>query len=119
MNSLQHQPVFAEKQSTPAVQKETGLLPQQGQSFPFKEKIDALQRRLVHFLGLIKSIGFSTSMTNYDRRKLEIFNVLNFLNLIAGVLVPVTGLIQDRNLPATAWVAAFGPPMISVCWYFF
>jgi len=114
MNSLQHQPAFAEEQSTPAVQKKTGLLPQEGQSFPFKEKTDALQRKLIHFLEMIKSIGFSTLMTDYDRRKLEIFNVLNFLNLIAGVLVPVTGLIQDRNLPATAWVAAFGPPMISV-----
>ncbi|MBS1576066.1 MAG: HAMP domain-containing histidine kinase [Bacteroidetes bacterium] len=53
-------------------------------------------------------------MTDYDRRKLEIFNLLNFLNLVAGVIVPVTGLIQDRNLPVTAWIAAFAPPMISV-----
>jgi len=114
MSYLEHQHIFADKQPTPAVSKETGLLPQHGKAFPFSHQLISLQNKIVHFLSIVKSFGISFSMTDYDRRKLEIFNLLNFLNLIAGVIVPITGLIQDRNLPVSAWIAAFAPPMISV-----
>ncbi|MES1225124.1 MAG: hypothetical protein ABUT20_57105, partial [Bacteroidota bacterium] len=114
MKSLEHQPIFANKQSTPSVSNKTGLLQPHGKSFPFADKLNSLQKKIVHFLSIVRSFGISFSMTDYDRRKLEIFNLLNFLNLLAGVIVPITGLIQDRNLPVSAWIAAFAPPMISV-----
>lgn len=114
MNSLQHQSIFVEKQPTPTVSNKTGSLPQHGKNFPFSHQFVLLKNKIVHFLGIVRSFGISFSMTDYDRRKLEIFNLLNFLNLLAGVIVPITGLIQDRNLPVSAWIAAFAPPMISV-----
>ena len=114
MNSLEHQSIFAKKQSLPSGSNGNGLLPGHGKDSPFSSQLGLIQKKILQFLEVIKSFGISFSMTDYDRRKLEIFNLLNFLNLLAGVIVPITGLIQDRNLPVSAWIAAFAPPMISV-----
>lgn len=114
MNSLQHQSVFVEKQPTPAASKETGSPLHNGKLFAISEKAKLLHKKLVQFLSIVQSIGITPSMVDFDRRKLQIFNLLNFLNLIAGIIVPITGLIQDRNLPVSAWIMAFLPPMISV-----
>ncbi|MGC4035030.1 MAG: HAMP domain-containing sensor histidine kinase [Chitinophagaceae bacterium] len=114
MNSLQHQSVFIDNQPIPATSKEQGFLSPVQKHFPLKEKLDSFKSKLVYFLGVVRSIGVSGNLTDYARRKLQIFNLLNFFNLLAGVIVPITGLIQDRNLPIVAWIAAFAPPMISV-----
>ena len=50
-----------------------------------------------HYLHLIKSIGFTTSLENYERRKLGIFNLLNFLQLLTGMIVPLIGLSQNSG----------------------
>ena len=114
MNSLQHQSVFVDKQPTPAASKETGSPLHHGKFFAVSERLKQFQKKLIQFLGAVQSMGITVSMTDFERRKLQIFNLLNFLNLVAGIMVPVTGLIQDRNLPASAWIMAFLPPMISV-----
>jgi two-component system, sensor histidine kinase and response regulator len=114
MNSLEHQSIFAKKQATPSGSNGNGLLSEHGKASSFNHQLSLIQKKIVQFLSVVKSFGISFSMTDYDRRKLEIFNLLNFLNLLAGVIVPITGLIQDRTLPVSAWIAAFAPPMISV-----
>lgn len=85
-----------------------------GKESALLQRLGIWQKKISRFFERVQSIGVTASMDDSAKRKLQIFNLLNFLNLIAGVIVPVTGLLQDRNLPAAAWLAAFAPPMISV-----
>jgi two-component system sensor histidine kinase/response regulator len=62
----------------------------------------------------IKAIGLTTEMDDYEKRKLRIFNQLNFLQLVTGIVVPVIGAIGNRHFPLIAWLVACMPPLISV-----
>ena len=62
----------------------------------------------------IKSIGLTVGMDDYEQRKLGIFNQLNFLQLVTGIVVPVFGAIGNRHFPMIAWIVACMPPLISV-----
>ncbi len=79
---------------------------------PFKTK-DA-GRQVVALLYKIKSIGFTPEMDDYDKRKLGIFNQLNFLQFIAGVLVPVYGLFPNDKIPVSACIAALLPAVLAI-----
>ena len=68
----------------------------------------------LQFLERIKSIGFTPVMDDYEKRKLGIFNQLNFFQLITGIIVPVAGLIHNHTFPAMVWVIACIPALISV-----
>lgn len=46
----------------------------------------------------------------YDLRKLRIFNRLNTLGLITGILLPIFGILNNDQLPAIAWLVAFSLP---------
>lgn len=61
----------------------------------------------------IRSLGFTASLSEYDKRKLAIFNVLNFFGVITGIIIPVAGIFNDDNLPPLAWVVAVSPLFIS------
>jgi signal transduction histidine kinase len=62
----------------------------------------------------IKAIGLTTEMDDYEKRKLRIFNQLNFLQLVTGVVAPIAGAIGNRHFPLIAWLVACMPPLISV-----
>ena len=62
----------------------------------------------------IKAIGLTTEMDDYEKRKLRIFNQLNFLQLVTGIVAPIAGAIGNRHFPLTAWLVACMPPLISV-----
>jgi signal transduction histidine kinase len=62
----------------------------------------------------IRRIGYHDSLDEYERRKLGIFNLLNFTALISGILLPIVGLIDRHQLPALAWMVACSPAMISM-----
>lgn len=66
------------------------------------------------FLENIKAIGFTPAMDDYEKRKLGIFNQLNFLQLVTGILIPAAGLINNEKLPALAWMVACIPAFISI-----
>lgn len=70
--------------------------------------------KLLLFQHKIKSIGDMEEMDDYEKRKLGIFNQLNFFGLIFGILLPIMGLFGNETLPALAWVVAFSPAMISI-----
>jgi signal transduction histidine kinase len=53
-------------------------------------------------------------MDEYDKRKLGIFNLLNFFQLLTGIVVPAAGLINQAQLPASAWLVACLPALVSV-----
>jgi two-component system sensor histidine kinase/response regulator len=48
----------------------------------------------------------------YDQRKLRIFNRLNTLGLITGILLPIFGFLNNDQLPAIAWLVACSPALI-------
>jgi two-component system, sensor histidine kinase and response regulator len=61
----------------------------------------------------IKNIGYKPSLGSYEKRKLGIFNLMNFFGLIAGVLVPIACLFNIGKLPLFAWIIACSPALIS------
>src|ERR1700744_936215 len=62
----------------------------------------------------IKSIGLTVGMDDYESRKLRIFNQLNFLQLVTGIVVPVFGAIGNHHFPLTAWLVACLAPLARV-----
>ena len=73
-----------------------------------------LQRKTVDSWYEINSIGATEGMDELEIRKLRIFNQLNFLGIITGVTVPISGLFSNGQLPALTWFVACAPAMISV-----
>ncbi len=70
--------------------------------------------RVNRFLYYIQSIGISDQMSEYEKKKISIFNMLNLLGLVTGVLVPLLAIISSNRLPPLAWFAAFSPVCISI-----
>jgi signal transduction histidine kinase len=66
------------------------------------------------FLEKIKTIGSLQTMDDYEKRKLGIFNQLNFLQLFTGVLIPIFGCLLNRNLPVSIWFIACLPAVTSI-----
>lgn len=62
----------------------------------------------------IKTIGFTADMDDYEKRKLGIFNQLNFFQLVTGIVIPVAGAIDNRHFPLMAWIVACMPALISI-----
>jgi signal transduction histidine kinase len=68
----------------------------------------------LQFLEKIKSIGFTSSLEDYEQRKLGVFNQLNFFQLVTGIIVPLAGLLRNHKFPPMAWVIACIPAFVSV-----
>jgi signal transduction histidine kinase len=73
-----------------------------------------LGARAPQFLKKIMDIGFHPQMGDYEKRKLRIFNQLNFFQLVTGILIPVLGLVQNHKLPLNIWLIAIIPAFVSV-----
>jgi signal transduction histidine kinase len=74
----------------------------------------ALRLDLMRYWVSIKSIGVTPDMEEYDKRKMSIFNQLNFLGIITGIIVPLIGILFNDHLPPLAWFIAASPLAISV-----
>jgi signal transduction histidine kinase len=73
-----------------------------------------LKQYFILLLSRVKSIGISETMDEYDKGKLGIFNQLNFFQLLTGILLPIAGLFNHKQLPAGAWIVACLPALVSV-----
>jgi two-component system, sensor histidine kinase and response regulator len=73
-----------------------------------------LKQFFILLLNRVKSIGFNETLEEYDRRKLGIFNLLNFFQLLTGVLIPAVSLFNHKQLPTGAWVVVCLPALVSV-----
>lgn len=78
------------------------------------EYIRALIQFLLKLISQIKKLGITEKMDEYEKRKLSVFNFLNFLQLFVGILVPLFGLLHNDNLPFSAWILACLPCSISI-----
>jgi two-component system, sensor histidine kinase and response regulator len=70
-------------------------------------------KSLFRFRGFVWNIGYLPSLGSYEKRKLGIFNVMNFLGLLAGVVIPLLGVISREHFPPSVRIAAFSPAFIS------
>jgi two-component system sensor histidine kinase/response regulator len=62
----------------------------------------------------IWNIGYQPALGSYEKRKLGLFNFMNILGLLAGVLIPLAGLVSGHHhLPYLAWVVGCFPALIS------
>jgi signal transduction histidine kinase len=61
----------------------------------------------------IKSIGITRTMDDLDRRKLSIFNQLNFFQLVTGVIIPVGFLFNNDNFVVSSFLIACLPALVS------
>jgi len=72
----------------------------------------SLWRRYQRLMYNIKAVGFTKAMDDYDKRKLGIFNQLNFFQLITGIVVPIAGLFSRGTLPVETWIASSTPAFL-------
>jgi signal transduction histidine kinase len=73
---------------------------------------------LLHYpsrsLQRIKVLGFVEKMDEYEKRKLGVFNQLNFFQFLTGVFIPIMGMLHKDHLPIKGWIVACLPPCISL-----
>ncbi len=78
------------------------------------QKLNFFKKQLFRFHYSIKLIGTYRSMDDYEKRKLGIFNQLNFFQLITGILIPVLALLNNKQFPPHAWQVACLPALVSL-----
>lgn len=69
---------------------------------------------LLRLWSFVKSVGATPDMEDYEKRKLSIFNQINFLGVVTGILVPLLGFVFNDHLPPLAWFAIASPAAISI-----
>jgi two-component system, sensor histidine kinase and response regulator len=70
--------------------------------------------KLFAVLKSIRNIGVTDEMDSYAKRRLGIFNLINFFGFVTGLVLPVTAMFTDGYLPPVAWVVAAAPAFISL-----
>jgi two-component system, sensor histidine kinase and response regulator len=60
------------------------------------------------------NIGVHRDLDISTKRKLYIFNQINFLGVATGIVIPIAALLNDGYLPKIAWIVAIAPFFISL-----
>lgn len=89
------------------------LIPQPNSTAGYEQRTVFSRRQLLQTFNLVQSLGVSATMEEYDQRKLRIFNKINFFQLLAGLFLPVAGLLMNTRLPYSAWLVAALPAVVS------
>src|SRR5438270_3403427 len=78
------------------------------------ETFEAIRVRFAQLFLQVRFLGYSHTMDDYDQRKLRIFNQINFFQLIAGLCLPLLGMVLHSHVPTEVWLIACGPALVSV-----
>lgn len=62
----------------------------------------------------VKTIGFDETMDDYEKRKLGIFNQLNFFQLVTGIIVPIFCIFNSNTLSPLLQLLSCCPAFISL-----
>ncbi|WP_127125811.1 sensor histidine kinase [Pseudoflavitalea rhizosphaerae] len=60
----------------------------------------------------LRSLGVTGGMDDFERRKLIIFNQLNCISMLAGLMLIFAGLFSNRHLPPLTWYVSLAPILI-------
>ncbi len=71
-------------------------------------------RRPGDFIRQVKEIGIDPHLGDYERRKLGIFNLLNFFQLLTGLILPLSGFFLVNKMPWSAWIMSAIPALVSL-----
>ena len=76
--------------------------------------IRSLPQNILTFFEKVKALGVTPGMSNYDKSKLRIFNLLNFFQFVTGMIVPFIGFMHAYTIPYGGWIMASLPALISL-----
>jgi two-component system, sensor histidine kinase and response regulator len=76
--------------------------------------LEVAKHKVVHFLNRVWNIGYSITLDDYEKRKLGIFNQLNFFQIVTGILVPIIAFLTSKKFPLHDWYIAILPSCISM-----
>ncbi len=74
---------------------------------------DKISLHLSDAITAIRRIGYTAELDAYAARRLGIFNLLNFIGFLTGLLVILAALMGEGYLPWIAWMVAAAPMFIS------
>ena len=74
----------------------------------------SLKEYFISLLHQIKTLGFTKSLEEYELRKLGIFNLLNFVQAISGVLVFVTCIFYHKQFSGWICLLSMLPLLVSI-----
>ena len=74
----------------------------------------SIQKRILQILEQVKTIGVTSHLEDYEKRKLRVFNTLNFFQLITGIIAPMMAILSSGKFPIEAWYLATSPALISI-----
>ncbi len=117
MNSFQPSTVYLPSNNSPQRSRKRDILSliKKKLQWPWISKqIVIAQERSSTFFQEVRSIGSSVTMSEREKRKLGIFNLLNFLSLLTGFIAPMAGLISHSRIPAVTWIAVFTPAFVNL-----
>ncbi len=83
-------------------------------SFDLSDGLRFLRQRILQFLKKISAIGYTSALDDYEKRKLGVFNQLNFFQLITGIIVPIIAILANKNFPVSGIYFAILPAFISL-----
>lgn len=63
---------------------------------------------------IIRNNGATDEMDGYEKRRLGIFNLINFFGFVTGFVLPITAFLNEGYLPPVAWIVAVSPAVISL-----
>ncbi len=75
--------------------------------------MNVVLQKINTILKAVKSIGYHSKMDAYEKRRLGIFNLINFFGTITGITIPIAALLSEGYLPLIAWIVACAPFIIS------
>jgi two-component system sensor histidine kinase/response regulator len=94
------------------------LLPTRGINFlldHFSGLVNSISlARLLSIFDRIKTLGITDQLEDYERRKLKVFNLLNFFQFIFGIAIPVSAAISSHKISTLGWIAACMPALVSL-----
>lgn len=73
-----------------------------------------LLRKLYNWMEHLRQLGVTANMDNYERRKLRVFNLLNFFQFVFGIIIPITAIITRPKISTLGWIAACMPALVSL-----
>jgi len=82
------------------------------QSVDVPPLLDRSKKNFASAFEYVQNIGVSHRLTEYQKRKVKVFNFINFLQIIAGIGIPVIGFAGNLSLGSV--IIACLPVLVSV-----